>query len=88
MAKKVRVLNDNYDDQPKTNQKTINVVVDYCTRLNVREEPDANSKILFVIPSGTLLVCDRQVDTWLHVHVYDDEVRSGYVKANFVKEVG
>jgi uncharacterized protein YgiM (DUF1202 family) len=53
-------------------------------KLNMREQPDRDSKRITQIPDGAVVTVDEYGDKWCHV-IYGD--KSGYVLTSFLKDV-
>jgi hypothetical protein len=64
----------------------IKLVISNCKVLNVRKEPNRESKILFQIPQGGTVIVDELVDDWMHICEYLDKQVSGYILAQYAFE--
>lgn len=80
-------------DQEKI-QEPIRLTVINCNRLNVREGPNQERKILFVIPEGTVVIVEQMttfdnpfIGDWLYVHLEKEPQKKGYVLIQYVAEV-
>lgn len=62
-------------------------VVADCERLNVREEANKDSAILFTVTAGTRLIGLEEIGEWLHVNTKDKKPKTGYVMRKFVKVI-
>jgi hypothetical protein len=88
MAKVNMPLKDNETTPSLKMGKNNSVVVSGCQRLNVREEPDTISKIVYTIPVGTVLVVDKVIESWFKIHTISPiEKIEGYVMRVFTKEI-
>lgn len=61
-------------------------VVANCERLNVREKPTKDSKVLFVLPAGIPVLVNGMNDDWFHIEVISDSKQAGFVMAQYVRE--
>lgn len=95
VVKEILFMNPNSELEPEqeTNEP-IRLTVINCNRLNVRDGPNRERKILFVIPEGTVVIVEQMTTfdstfngDWLYISLEQDPKQKGYVLAQYVGEV-
>jgi hypothetical protein len=63
------------------------VYVCNCTSLNVRQAPNKDAKVAFIVPVDTVFIRDSSNGAWSHVVTDDNKKRMGWVMNAFIREV-
>lgn len=81
------------DSEPEKVGEPVVLVVANCTRLNVRQQPNILSKVLCVIPAGTVVIVDEVSGDWLHISSFGDaeeeseNSQPGFILGQYTQEV-
>lgn len=85
-----------YNKNQNLISKEIHAVVTNCTRLNVREKPSKESKVIFILNNGDIVDINQvpyedDTDKWAPIKFYatpgkDEQMTTGFVMAEFIKE--
>ena len=78
-------LEDSYELEPDNKAKDIYGMVTECKKLNIRIEPDINSKVVCTVDCGSRLIIsdDESTNDWYKVCV--ENGAEGYCMKKFVK---
>lgn len=87
----VEVSNDIVEDiateEIEEEQKEVKGTVN-CPKLNLREQPNINSKVITVLNANTIVIINEEVNDFYNITVYiSDAIFNGYCMSKFIDTV-